>query len=166
MLADYQSAIEGWNISFVKKIVALVMGTLFFFLFLYDRKKIYFLVTLTFLLEIAKELMVDWQFAALLQWVIVPYLVSLLSESNNKKLLSVLKWLFRISIFLIASGLTDTILYKMHITDEFITFIAQGLTFVLILVSIFLSVFLLLKIRCRYEQTITYGLNFHDTFYV
>ena len=164
MLADYQSAIEGWNISFVKKIVALVMGTLFFFLFLYDRKKIYFLVTVTFLLEIAKELMVDWQFAALLQWAIVPYLVTLLSESNNKKLLSVLKWLFRISIFLIATGLTDTILYKMQITGEFITFIAQGLTFVLILVSIFLSVFLCLKSIADTNKRSLMGLIFMAPF--
>ena len=33
MLADYQAEVEGWNISFVKKIVALVMVTLFLFLF-------------------------------------------------------------------------------------------------------------------------------------
>ena len=145
VLADYPSEIRGWNISFVKKIVALVMTSFFLFLFLYDRRKIYFLVTVTFLLEIAKELMVDWQYAALLQWVIVPYLVTILSESNNQKVMSVVTWLFRISVFTVAVGLIDTILYKMAITDELLAHIAQGSAFVLILMSILISVFLCLK---------------------
>ena len=145
VLSDYRSAIEGENISFVKKIVALVMGTLFFFLFLYDRKTIYILVTLTFLLEIAKEIMIDWHYAALLQWAIVPLLVTMLSETNNKKLYSLSKWLFGTSVFLIIIGFTDTIFYKMNITEELIALIVQASAFVLIILSIFLSVTLCVK---------------------
>ncbi len=120
-------------------------GHTFSFSFFYDRRNIYFLVALTILLEIAKELMIDWQFAALLQWVIVPYLVTLLSECNNKKLLSLVIWIFRISVFTVAVGLIDTILYKMDLTDELVTFITQIFVFFLILVSIFLSVYLCLR---------------------
>ena len=145
VLSDYRSAIEGQNISFVKKVVASVMGTLFLLLFLYDRKTIYMLVTLTFLLEIAKEIMVDWHYAALLQWAIVPLLVTMLSETNNKKLYSLSKWLFGTSVFLIFVGFTDTIFYKMKLTEEDIALFAQASAFVLIVLSIFLSVTLCVK---------------------
>ena len=145
VLSDYRSAIEGENISFVKKVVASVMGTLFLLLFLYDRKTIYMLVTLTFLLEIAKEIMVDWHYAALLQWAIVPLLVTMLSETNNKKLYSLSKWLFGTSVFLIFVGFTDTIFYKMKLTDEDIAIFVQASAFVLIVLSIFLSLTLCVK---------------------
>ena len=145
VLSDYRSAIEGENISFVKKVVASVMGTLFLLLFLYDRKAIYMLVTLTFLLEIAKEIMVDWHYAALLQWAIVPLLVTMLSETKNKKLYSLSKWLFGTSVFLIFLGFTDTIFYKMKLTEEDIALFAQASAFVLIVLSIFLSVTLCVK---------------------
>ena len=42
ILADYQSAIEGWNI-FVKKIVALVMGTLFLPIFIRQKENLFLL---------------------------------------------------------------------------------------------------------------------------
>ena len=145
VLSDYRSAIEGENISFVKKVVASVMGTLFLLLFLYDRKTIYMLVTLTFLLEIAKEIMVDWHYAALLQWAIVPLLVTMLSETNNKKLYSLSKWLFGTSVFLIFVGFTDTIFYKMKLTEEDIAIFVQASAFVLIVLSIFLSLTLCVK---------------------
>lgn len=145
VLSDYRSAIEGENISFVKKVVASVMVTLFLLLFLYDRKTIYMLVTLTFLLEIAKEIMVDWHYAALLQWAIVPLLVTMLSETNNKKLYSLSKWLFGTSVFLIFVGFTDTIFYKMKLTEEDIALFVQASAFMLIVLSIFLSVTLCVK---------------------
>ena len=71
ILADYPSEIRGWNISFVKKIVSLVMTSLFLLLFLYDRKSIYFLVTIIFILEIASEVLNEWYWAIMLQWLLL-----------------------------------------------------------------------------------------------
>ena len=160
ILADYPSEIRGWNISFVKKIVALVMTSLFLFLFLYDRKTIYILVTIIFILEIASELLNEWYWAIMLQWFIVTYLVALLAESKNKKILSIFRWIFTISVSLVLLGFLDSILYKMEISNETIAIFSTFLVFPLMLLSVLISTYLCFKSRHDTNKRSLIGLVF------
>ena len=117
LLPDYKAYTKFENVSFVKINIALVMSVLFSLLFIYDRKRIYFLVASIFLLEIAKEIVIDWHIAALMQWTLVMYLVSLISENYEEwfvKTYNYFVWILSLSILVM---IVEVTLFKMGLTD-------------------------------------------------